>query len=104
MSSDALSNKKRDELSALQQFHFRLIITTFGKPVMNIFNSYRRKSLVNKESKHIELRAFHFHKRDFIFDHIISIGLKSGLYGGRYNTDALTGVYPKICVNLQNSV
>lgn len=30
-----------------------------------------------------EVLVFNIRKTDFIFDHIISIGLKSGLYGGR---------------------
>ena len=30
-----------------------------------------------------EFLVFSIRKTDFIFDHIISIGLKSGLYGGR---------------------
>ena len=39
--------------SLLQQFHFKLIITTFGKPVLNILSSYIRKSFDNKDIKHI---------------------------------------------------
>ena len=42
----------------LQQFHFRLTIATFRKPVLNIFSSYRRKSLDKKEIKHIRGTSF----------------------------------------------
>ena len=42
----------------LQQFHFRLTIATFRKPVLNIFSSYRRKSLEKKEIKHIRGASF----------------------------------------------
>ena len=54
--------KKLDEICKqilpLQQFHFRLMIATFRKPVLNIFSSYRRKSLEKKEIKHIRGASF----------------------------------------------
>ena len=47
-----------EEKMYLQQFHFRLTIATFRKPVLNIFSSYRRKSLEKKEIKHIRGASF----------------------------------------------
>ena len=44
------------------------------------------KKAVLMVSKSIETSLiFILRKIDFIFDHIISIGLKSGLYGGKYS-------------------
>ena len=44
--------------SYLQQFHFRLTIATFKKPVLNILSSYRRKSFENEGIKHIRCASF----------------------------------------------
>jgi hypothetical protein len=45
-------------INNIQQFHFKLMIAAFRKPVMNIFNSYRRKSFENKGIKYIRCASF----------------------------------------------
>ncbi len=41
------------------------------------------KAISTPDFKSDKARIFSFRKTDFILDHIFSIGLKSGLYGGR---------------------
>ena len=64
--------------------NYRLKPTAENQPTQSDDVIFRKAVLIASVSIEISL-IFIVRKTDFIFDHSISIGLKSGLYAGRYS-------------------
>ena len=62
--------------------NYHLRPTAENHPMQSEGKTLENEVLIESGSKS-EILVFSIRKTDFIFDHIISIGLKSGLYGGR---------------------
>ena len=62
--------------------NYHLRPTAENHPMQSEGKTLENEVLIESGSKS-EVLVFSIRKTDFIFDHIISIGLKSGLYGSR---------------------